>query len=105
MNWNFQQAAPRRAPAELSPSQRRDSILLRVRAPQVLDSLTKAGYDTAAIRTVRAQVAQMINPAGAAGGGRGGRGGGGGGGGRGGAGGQACEHPTTQWETVLRASG
>ena len=43
--------------AELSPSQRRDSILLRARAPQVLDSLQKAGYDTAAIRTVRQQVA------------------------------------------------
>ena len=91
---------PRRKPHPLShsPSQRRDSILLRVRAPQVLDSLTKAGYDTTAIRTVRAQVAQLLNPARAAGGGRGGRGGGGGGG-RGGAGGQACEHPTTQWET------
>ena len=92
--WNFQQNAPRTAAPEQSPSQRRDSILLRVRAPAVLDSLTRAGYDTAAIRTVRAQVAQMVNPN--AGGGRGGRGGGGG---RGGAGGQACEHPTTQWET------
>ena len=35
---------------------------------QVLDSLTKAGYDTAAIRTVRAQVAQMVESDAAAGG-------------------------------------
>ena len=76
----------------------RDSILLRVRAPAVLDSLTQAGFDTAAIRTVRAQVAQMTNPNPNAGGGRGGRGGGGGRWTRR-RGGQACEHPTTQWET------
>jgi hypothetical protein len=95
--WNFQETRPRAA-AELSPSQRRDSILLRARAPQVLDSLQKAGYDTAAIRTVRQQVAFLTNPQQAAGLAAGGRGGGGGGG-RGGAGGQACEHPTTQWET------
>src|SRR6478672_876222 len=95
--WNFQMTRPRTA-AELSPSQRRDSILLRARAPQVLDSLQKAGYDTAAIRVVRQQVAVMTNPQQAAGLAAGGRGGGGGGG-RGGAGGQACEHPTTQWET------
>src|SRR6476620_6163004 len=49
VNWNFQQAAQRRAPVEQTPSQRRDSILLRERAPAVLDSLTKAGYDTTAI--------------------------------------------------------
>ncbi|MDB4876718.1 MAG: hypothetical protein JWM41_3164 [Gemmatimonadetes bacterium] len=93
VTWNYQ-AAPRRVTAELSPSQRRDSILLAARAPAVLDSLTKAGYDTAAINRVRAQVTAMRNPAGLAP--QGGRGGGGGG--RGGAGGQACEHPTTQWE-------
>jgi hypothetical protein len=93
VSWNFQSARPRTA-AELSPSQRRDSILLHARAPMVLDSLQKAGYDTAAIRIVRGQVNFLSNPqalANAAGGGRGG-------GGRGGAGGQACEHPTTQWE-------
>jgi photosystem II stability/assembly factor-like uncharacterized protein len=90
--WNFQQAAPRGARPEQSPSQKRDSILLHVRAPAVLDSLARAGYDTAAIRTVRTQVAQIVNPNANAGGGRGGRGG------RGGQGGQACEHPTTQWE-------
>src|SRR5262249_47711405 len=94
VTWNFQETQ-RRTAAELSPSQRRDSILLHTRAPEVLDSLTKAGYDTAAIRQVRAQVNVLANPGGAAAlGGRGGRGGGGGGGGRGGAGGQACEHPT-----------
>jgi BNR/Asp-box repeat len=92
VTWNFQEAQ-RRGAAELSPSQRRDSILLHTRAPQVLDSLTKAGYDTAAIRTVRTQVTALSNPAGLGGGG------GRGGGGRGGAGGgQACDHPTTQWE-------
>jgi hypothetical protein len=93
VTWNFQMARPRTA-AELSPAQRRDSILLHTRAPAVLDSLQKAGYDTAAIRVVRQQVAVLTNPQrlAAAQGGRGG-------GGRGGAaGGQACEHPTTQWE-------
>jgi hypothetical protein len=97
VTWNYAMAAPHRGAAELSPSQRRDSILLAARAPMVLDSLQKAGYDTAAINRVRRQVTVMRNPnAALALGGRGG--GGGGGGGRGGAGGQACEHPTTQWE-------
>jgi photosystem II stability/assembly factor-like uncharacterized protein len=91
VNWNFQSARPRTL-AELSPSQRRDSILLASRAPAVLDSLQKAGYDTAAIRTVRAQVNFLRNPQALANAAQGGRGG------RGGAGGQACEHPTTQWE-------
>ncbi|HVX42160.1 MAG TPA: hypothetical protein VHB25_21545 [Gemmatimonadaceae bacterium] len=92
VTWSFAQAPRRAAPEALSPSQRRDSILLHVRAPMVLDSLTKAGYDTAAIRQARAQVNAVANPpqAGAAFGGRGG--------GRGGAGGQVCEHPTTQWD-------
>ena len=71
-----------------------DSILLRVRAPQVLDSLQRANYDTAAIRTVRTQVNFLTNPNAAAQG-VGGRGGGGGG--RGAGGGQDCYHPTTQW--------
>jgi photosystem II stability/assembly factor-like uncharacterized protein len=92
VTWNFQEIARPSSAPELSPSQRRDSILLHVRAPQVLDSLTKAKYDTAALRAVRAQISQLENPNPAAG-----RGGRGGGGGRG-AGGQACEHPTTQWE-------
>ncbi|HEY9228907.1 MAG TPA: hypothetical protein VIP11_19805, partial [Gemmatimonadaceae bacterium] len=97
VNWDFQQAAPRRAAAELSASQKRDSILLRVRAPQVFDSLQKAGFDTTAIAAVRRQVGALVNPP-AGGAGFGGRGGGGGGrGGRGG--GQDCAHPTTQWET------
>src|SRR6185369_15701706 len=62
VNWDFQMIAPRRAATELSPSQRRDSILLRVRAPQVLDSLQRAGFDTTAIATVRRQVNAMVNP-------------------------------------------
>jgi hypothetical protein len=98
VNWNFQYT-PRREAVELSPSQRRDSILLRVRAPMVLDSLQKAGFDTAAIRQVRAQVNVMTNPAAALGAAAAGRGGRGGGGGRGGnAGGQECHHPLTQWD-------
>ncbi len=93
VTWNFMSAVRRNA--VLSPSQRRDSILLAVRAPMVLDSLAKAGYDSNAINTVRTQVRVLTNPGGL-GGALGGRGGGGG---RGGAPGvQACEHPTTQWE-------
>ncbi len=97
VTWNFAQAPRRAAAVELSPSQRRDSILLHVRAPMVLDSLTKAGYDTAAIRQARAQVNAVANPQQAGAAAFGGRGGGGG---RGGAGGQACEHPTTEWEAA-----
>ncbi|HWH52750.1 MAG TPA: hypothetical protein VN651_14470 [Gemmatimonadaceae bacterium] len=93
VTWNFQEERPRVA-AELSPSQRRDSILLHTRAPMVLDSLQKAGYDTAAIARVRGQIRVLNNPQAALG--RGGRGGGGGG--RGGGGAPSCEHPTTQWE-------
>jgi hypothetical protein len=91
VTWNFQ-STPRREPEPSSPSERRDSLALHVRAPKVLDSLQRAGYDTTALRMVRAQVAILTNPPG-------GRGGRGGFGGRGGAGGQACEHPTTKWET------
>jgi hypothetical protein len=98
VSWNFQLIAPRGAPAEQTPAQRRDSILLRVRAPMVLDSLQRAGFDTAAISRARQQVNAMNNPQLLAGGGRGGRGGGGGGGRGGGGGGQACEHPSTAWE-------
>lgn len=76
--------------AALSASEKRDSILRAVRAPQVFDSLTKAKYDSAAIAQVRA----LINPPGLGNVPFGGRGGGGGG--RGGAGG--CERPLTQWE-------
>ena len=94
ITWNYQQARGR-ATTPLTPSQRRDSILLRARAPMVLDSLQRAGYDTTAVNRVRAQVKYLSNPP--AGGTLGGRGGGGGGG-RGGAGGQACDHPTTEWE-------
>ncbi len=93
VNWAFQGApAPRR---DLSAAERRDSILMKVRAPQVLDSLAKANYDTGAIASVRRIVNLANNPPA---GGLAAFGRGGGGGGRGGAQ-QGCEHPTTQWET------
>ncbi|MEJ7810753.1 MAG: hypothetical protein WKG32_10130 [Gemmatimonadaceae bacterium] len=97
--WAFQgPPTPRR---ELSPAEKRDSILLRVRAPMVLDSLRKAGFDTVTIARVRQQVAQATNPnpAGPGGVGAGGAGGGGrgAGGGRGGPP-AGCEHPLTQWD-------
>ncbi|HEX7020741.1 MAG TPA: hypothetical protein VF159_12050 [Gemmatimonadaceae bacterium] len=89
--WNFQLLRPRAA-TEQSPAQKRDSILLRVRAPMVLDSLAKAGYDTAAVSRVRRQVNFLINPrTPPAGGGFGGRGGA--------AGGQPCEHPAVEGDT------
>jgi Sortilin, neurotensin receptor 3, len=89
VSWNFQGRRPPGPAPEQTPSQRRDSILLRVRAPAVLDSLRKAGYDTTAINTVRQQVATLLNPPQPQGfGGRGGRG----------AGGQPCERPLSQWD-------
>jgi hypothetical protein len=94
VTWNFQERPRHTGPAELSPSQRRDSILLHVRAPMVLDSLQKAGYDTGAVRYVRAEVAAASNPPAAnAFAGRGG-----GGGGRGGGGALTCYHPATEWD-------
>jgi hypothetical protein len=54
------------APRVLSPAERRDSILLNVRAPMVLDSLRKVGYDTAAIGSVQRAVDAARNPAAAA---------------------------------------
>jgi len=92
VTWNYQMAAPRDTAAQ-SPSERRDSILMHVRAPMVLDSLQRVGYDTAAINRVRGQLRYLERPRNANAAGRGGRGGGGGGGG------QACEHPTTMWQT------
>jgi hypothetical protein len=92
VNWAFQGAPAARA--ALTPSGRRDSILMRVRAPQVIDSLTKAGYDTGAIAAVRRIVNVANNPqlqqglAGRFGGGGGGRGGN-----------VGCDHPPTQWDT------
>ena len=95
--WNYagRRPMPPPPPATLSPAERRDSILRVARAPMVLDSLTKAKYDTAAISRVRT----LIAPAAAGAAGRGGRGGGGGGGGGGGRGGAECHMPLTQWET------
>ncbi len=87
VNWAFTPAPARVA---LAPAARRDSILLKQRAPVVLDSLAKANYDTTALFAVRRIVNIANNPPA---GGLGGRGGG-----RGGA--QAgCEHPMTQWDT------
>src|SRR5262249_30380121 len=94
--WNYQGQRPVAFVATaLSPSERRDSILRVVRAPMVLDSLSKAHYDSTSIAAARGMIAQMGAPAGGAPafGGRGG--GGGGGGGRGGGGGQ-CERPLVE---------
>jgi photosystem II stability/assembly factor-like uncharacterized protein len=90
--WNFQ-GARRVAPLveTLSPSERRDSILKAARAPMVLDSLKKAGFDSVAVARVRTLLGAGGAPAAF-----GGRGGGGGGGGRGAAG--DCAHPLTMWE-------
>ncbi|MEO7454951.1 MAG: hypothetical protein ABIY52_01720 [Gemmatimonadaceae bacterium] len=93
VNWAFQGAPAARR--DLSAAEHRDSILMKVRAPQVLDSLAKTNYDTGAVAAVRRIVNLANNPP--AGGAFAGRGGGGGGG-RGGAQ-QGCEHPLTQWET------
>ena len=91
VNWAFQGGSAARA--ALAPAARRDSILLKNRASAVLDSLSKAGYDTAALAAVRRIVNLSNNPpdpsvfARFAGGG-----------GRGGAQ-VGCEHPMTQWDT------
>jgi hypothetical protein len=100
VNWNFQgQRPPVVTVAQLSPSERRDSILRAVRAPMVLDSLTKANYDTASLARAR----QLLTPGGganlAANFGRGA----GGGGGRGGNAG--CERPLTQWDSFCARPG
>ena len=79
--------------AELSPSERRDSVVRAVRAPLVLDSLTKANFDTTAISLAR-QLLAPPPPGGAASLFGGGRGGGGGGGGNP----AGCERPLTMWE-------
>ena len=92
VNWGYA-ITPRPQPrAALSPSEKRDSILRAVRAPQVFDSLTKAKYDSTAIALAK----RLVNPPNL-GGGFAGRGGGGGGGGRG-AGGE-CFRPLTQWDS------
>jgi photosystem II stability/assembly factor-like uncharacterized protein len=98
--WPF--SISRRATSEprtQSPSERRDSILLNIRAPMVLDSLSRARFDSTAIAVVRRQVEAARSGAPAAN--FGGRGGGGGGRGGGGAFGATanCEHPMTQWDT------
>ncbi|MHB1313093.1 MAG: WD40/YVTN/BNR-like repeat-containing protein, partial [Gemmatimonadaceae bacterium] len=94
--WNFRSTVRAAVPGPLSASERRDSILKAVRAPVVLDSLVKAGYDSTAIARAR----QLLNPP-AGGGGFGGRGGGG----PGGRGGVGCERPLTQWDTFCARPG
>jgi hypothetical protein len=88
VTWNFAARAATPVVPPLSTSERRDSILKAVRAPQVLDSLTKAKFDSVAI--ARAKV--LLAPAPAGGPPLGGRAGGGGGRG----GGVACERPLFQ---------
>ncbi len=100
LTWNFRAPAPAAAAAPLSPSEKRDSVIKATRAPVVLDSLAKAGYDSTAL----ARVKQLLNPTPGAGfGGRGG--GGGGGGGQAGRTGISCERPLTQWETFCARPG
>jgi photosystem II stability/assembly factor-like uncharacterized protein len=95
--WNFQIPARVSSPAALTASMRRDSVLRAARAPFVLDSLRKAGYDTVAITRASELIESApLGRAGAAGG-RAGRGGGGRGG-RGGGGLTACDRPLTQWD-------
>jgi hypothetical protein len=88
------------APLPLSPSERRDSVLRAARAPQVIDSLKKAKFDSVAIAAAQ----NLLNPPAGGAPAFGGRGGGGGGGG-GGRGGAACERPMTQWETFCARPG
>ncbi len=92
VTWSYGITPKPQPRAALSPSEKRDSILRTVRGPVVLDSLTKAGYDSTAL----AQARQLLNPPAGGAGFPGGFPGGGGGGGRGG--GVACERPLTQWE-------
>ena len=93
VSWNYQASARRPAErAPLSPSERRDSILIAVRGPKVLDSLTALKYDTAAIARAKQLMVPAAPGANAVPFGRGG----GGGGGRGSAG---CDHPMIQSDT------
>jgi photosystem II stability/assembly factor-like uncharacterized protein len=106
--WNYALPAVAGRASTMSASMRRDSILRATRAPFVLDSLAKAGYDSVALGRVRDLISVP-----SAGGGRGGRSGAGGGrGGRGGgrgAGGAdvvtACERPMTQWDPFCARPG
>jgi hypothetical protein len=95
VTWNFRGRAPAAVAAPLSPSEKRDSVIKATRAPMVLDSLTKAGYDSTAL----ARAKQLMNPAA---GGFGGRGGGGGQAGRTGIG---CERPLSQWDAFCARPG
>ncbi len=90
--WNFQGMRKMPPLAEaLTASERSDSILKAVRAPKVLDSLAKAGFDSVAVARVRVLLSGPAAPAG-----------GRGGGGRGSA---NCDHPMTMWETFCPRPG
>ncbi len=102
VTWNYG-VQRTQAPTALSPAARRDSILRAVRAPQVIDSLAAAKYDSAALATARTLLG-IDRPAAGGGGGEGGGGGGGGGGGFGG-GATSCERPLTQWDTFCARPG
>lgn len=92
VTWNFRGRAPAAVAASLSPSEKRDSVIKATRAPMVLDSLTKAGYDSTAL----ARVKQLLNPPAGGFGGRGGQAG------RTGIG---CERPLSQWDAFCARPG
>ena len=78
VTWNFQ--STKRAPApKLSPSELRDSVVQAQRTVRVIDSLEKAGMDTAVISRLRTAVTSgnltSLFGRGGGGGGRAGRGG------------------------------
>jgi hypothetical protein len=87
VTWNFSVSGRPAPRAPLSASEKRDSILRAVRMPAVLDSLTKAKYDSTALALAK----QLLNPP------AGGFNFRGGGGGRGAS--VPCERPLTQWDT------
>src|SRR5260221_6967369 len=60
VNWAFQNAAS--AKRELSPSERRDSTLMKTRAPVVIHSLQKANYHSTALAAVRRLLQTPKNP-------------------------------------------
>ncbi|MCX5760933.1 MAG: hypothetical protein NTW72_05430, partial [Gemmatimonadetes bacterium] len=94
--WNYQISAPLPSPLPLSASMRRDSVLRAVRAPAVIDSLRRAGFDPVAI-TRASELIESAQFGGAAAGGRNSRAGSGRGARVDGAS-TSCERPSTQWD-------
>ena len=105
VTWNYVTPVSPRPPV-MTASARRDSILSAARAPHVLDSLTKAGFDTVAIGRAREllagpQAGVRGQPVGRGVGGRGGAG-------DGPAGPPplaSCERPLTQWDRFCARPG